>query len=75
MRLQGKVAIITGSTKGIGRAVAIGYAEEGATVIVCGRSEDLAKNLASELTSKGKKAVAPGWMSQAFIASTRWLLR
>jgi NAD(P)-dependent dehydrogenase (short-subunit alcohol dehydrogenase family) len=58
MRLQGKVAIVTGSTKGIGRAVAIGYAEEGATVIVCGRSEDLAKNLAEELTRKGKKAVA-----------------
>jgi len=58
MRLQSKVAIVTGSTKGIGRAIAIGYAEEGATVIVCGRSEDLAKNLAQELTRKGKKAVA-----------------
>jgi NAD(P)-dependent dehydrogenase (short-subunit alcohol dehydrogenase family) len=58
MRLQGKVAIVTGSTKGIGRAVAIGYAEEGATVIVCGRSEDLAKSLAEELTKKGKKAFA-----------------
>ena len=58
MRLQGKIAIVTGSTKGIGRAIAIGYAEEGATVIVCGRSEDLAKNLAQELTRKGKKAVA-----------------
>jgi NAD(P)-dependent dehydrogenase (short-subunit alcohol dehydrogenase family) len=58
MRLQGKVAIVTGSTKGIGRAVAIGYTEEGATVIVCGRSEDLAKSLAEELGRKGKKAVA-----------------
>ena len=58
MRLQGKVAIVTGSTKGIGRAVAIGYAEEGANVIVCGRSEDLAKSLAEELSKKGKKAVA-----------------
>ena len=58
MRLQGKVAIVTGSTKGIGRAVAIGYAEEGAAVIVCGRSEDLAKSLAEELTLRGKKAVA-----------------
>jgi len=58
MRLQGKIAIVTGSTKGIGRAVAIGYAEEGATVIVCGRSEDLAESLAEELTQKGKKAVA-----------------
>ena len=58
MRLQGKIAIVTGSTKGIGKAIAIGYADEGATVIVCGRSEDLAKSLAQELMRKGKKAVA-----------------
>lgn len=58
MRLQGKIALVTGSTKGIGRSIAIGYAHEGATVIVCGRSEDLAKNLADELTGQVKKAVA-----------------
>jgi len=56
--LQGKIAIVTGSTKGIGRSIAIGYAQEGATVIICGRSEDLAKNLADELTEQGKKAIA-----------------
>lgn len=58
MRLRDKVAIVTGSTKGIGRAIAIGFANEGATVIVCGRSEDLAKSLVDELTGKGNKAVA-----------------
>jgi NAD(P)-dependent dehydrogenase (short-subunit alcohol dehydrogenase family) len=58
MRLQDKVAIVTGSTKGIGRAIARGYAAEGANVIVCGRSEDLAKSLAEELIKKGKKAAA-----------------
>jgi NAD(P)-dependent dehydrogenase (short-subunit alcohol dehydrogenase family) len=58
MRLQGKVAIVTGSTKGIGRAIAVGYAREGAAVIVCGRSEDLAKGLADELTRQGHTAVA-----------------
>jgi NAD(P)-dependent dehydrogenase (short-subunit alcohol dehydrogenase family) len=58
MRLQGKIAIVTGSTKGIGRAVALGCAEEGANVIVCDRSEDLAKNLAEEITKKGRKAAA-----------------
>ena len=36
-RLQDKVAIVTGSTQGIGEAVAKGYAREGAKVIVCGR--------------------------------------
>ena len=58
MRLQDKVAVVTGSTKGIGRSIAIGYAEEGACVVVCGRSVDLAESLADELTSRGKKAVA-----------------
>lgn len=58
MRLQGKIAIVTGSTKGIGRAIAIGYASEGASVVVCGRSEDLAHGLADELTGQGKSAVA-----------------
>ncbi len=58
MRLEGKVGIVTGSTKGIGRAIAIGYAKEGATVVVCGRSEDLARRLADELTQQGHAAVA-----------------
>lgn len=58
MRLKDKIAIVTGSTKGIGRAIAIGYANEGATVVVCGRSVDLAQGLAEELMSQGKKAVA-----------------
>ena len=36
--LKDKVVIITGSTRGIGRTLAAGFAKEGARVVVCGRS-------------------------------------
>ena len=38
MRLQGKVALITGASRGIGRALAIGFAQEGAQVVVSART-------------------------------------
>ena len=40
LRLGGKVAIVTGGSKGIGRAIAIGFAEEGASVLVCARGKE-----------------------------------
>jgi NAD(P)-dependent dehydrogenase (short-subunit alcohol dehydrogenase family) len=37
--VQGKIAIVTGASRGIGKAIALGYAREGATVVVAARSE------------------------------------
>ena len=56
--LTGKVAIITGSTKGIGLAIAQRMAEHGATVVVSSRKADVCKAVAAEIRARGGKAVA-----------------
>ena len=38
-RLQGKVAVITGASRGLGQYVAVGYAKEGARVVIAARTE------------------------------------
>ena len=56
--LKGKNALVTGSTKGLGEAIVRVLAGEGANVIISGRSEDLARNLAEKIQEEyGVKAV------------------
>src|ERR671938_46151 len=50
--LTGKVAIITGSTKGIGRAMASGLAHAGASVVVSSRKQDLCEQVAAEIAEE-----------------------
>ena len=47
--LSGRVALVTGGSKGIGKAVARGYAEAGADVLICARHEDELKSAAAEV--------------------------
>src|SRR5215203_5785119 len=49
--LTGKVAIVTGSTKGLGRAMAQGLAEAGARVVVSSRKQDLCDEAAKEIAA------------------------
>lgn len=57
MKLQDKVAIITGSTKGIGRATAKLFAQEGAKVIVCGTTESKGLSCVDEIKQAGGEAM------------------
>ncbi|MGW4093964.1 SDR family oxidoreductase [Nocardia sp. NPDC004750] len=66
-KLTGKAAVITGADSGIGRAVAIAYAREGADVLISYLNEDEdAKEVADLVTQAGRKAVlVPGDLSEA----------
>jgi 3-oxoacyl-[acyl-carrier protein] reductase len=61
MKLQGKVALVTGASRGIGRSIAQELAKEGAAVAVNYRSgREKAQSLVDEITAAGGKAVALG---------------
>ncbi|MGQ9695092.1 MAG: SDR family NAD(P)-dependent oxidoreductase [Thermodesulfobacteriota bacterium] len=58
MKLEGKVAIVTGASKGIGKGIALRYAQEGATVVLASRSLNLLEAIARQINEKGGQALA-----------------
>jgi len=74
--LSGKKALITGSTRGIGRAIANLLADEGADLAICSRNQEEVDSAVSELSAKGvkvtgavvdvaDKAAYQGWIASA----------
>ena len=58
--LKNKKVLVTGSTKGIGKAIAAEFAREGADVVINGRSEADVQRVVSELRAKFKDACVEG---------------
>jgi len=68
-RLNGKVAMVTGSTRGIGRAVALAYAKEGAKVACCGRRQTDLEKVVAEIRAQG--GMAGGFAAELLHAHDR----
>ncbi|WP_460307195.1 SDR family NAD(P)-dependent oxidoreductase [Actinocorallia aurea] len=58
--LGGKTALVTGASRGIGRAVAVAFAEAGADVALAARDVDALKKVAEEVEGRGRSAVVIG---------------
>ena len=57
MRLRDKVAVVTGATRGIGRAIAVRFGREGARVAVIGRDPDMGRETARLVETAGSQAI------------------
>src|SRR5919197_3718735 len=65
--LRGKTALVTAASKGMGRACAMGFAAEGARVVICARTESELKRAADEIRAKtgGEVLAVPADVTRA----------
>lgn len=57
MSLEGKIAVVTGGTSGIGRAMSLGLADAGADVVATARREQQVEDTAAEIEKRGRRTI------------------
>jgi 3-oxoacyl-[acyl-carrier protein] reductase len=73
LQLKGKTAVVTGASRGIGRSIAEGFADEGANVAICARNAEQVAEAVSALQGRGVRAwgkavdIADGPAIKAFV--------
>src|SRR5262245_9231288 len=55
--LSGRLAVVVGATSGIGRTLALGFAEAGADVVATGGREGLVDEVAAEIEARGRRTL------------------
>ena len=76
LNLKDKVVIVTGASRGIGKAITLGFAAEGAKLSICGRTPDTLEAAASEVQALGAEVfaqladVTKGADADAFVGAT-----
>jgi len=58
MRLEGRVALVTGAAQGIGKAIAVSFAREGADVVINDLNLEQARKVSEEITGSGRNSLA-----------------
>lgn len=69
--LEGKIALVTGGSRGLGREMALAFADHGADVIVASRKLENCETVADEIRAKGRRALAVGYHAASWSDAER----
>src|SRR5262245_59597289 len=69
--LTGKIAVVTGGSRGLGREMVLAFADRGADVVIASRKLDNCEAVAEEVRAKGRKALAVAYHAASWTDADR----